>query len=274
MRNIFTRRDGKKEQDMTDIHFKTITHFRELGGLPTEDGRTIRHGFFFRCGELSHVSAEEQEKLAALNISKVFDLRGRDESERDVDVEGNYEYVSLPAKGTALSKRDKLYVNTASYFDRFLYMNEGRYNYFLHDFSMGYLDIPYNKDCVQPILRSLDAHKPILLHCFAGKDRTGVLAMIISAALGCSYETCKADYMLHNTLMDEELKEYHAILDKANATEWGRKAYIAVNSASEDWFDCAWYSIFNSYATIDDYLTEEMDITAEEIADWRAFYLE
>ena len=59
-----------------DHEFKTITHFRELGGMKTEDGRSIRHGFFYRCGELAGASIEEQQKFNSLNIAYVFDLRG------------------------------------------------------------------------------------------------------------------------------------------------------------------------------------------------------
>ena len=60
-----------------DLEFKTIMHFRELGGMRTEDGRSIKHGFFYRCGELAGASKEDQEKVNSLNIAYDFDLRGK-----------------------------------------------------------------------------------------------------------------------------------------------------------------------------------------------------
>ena len=57
-----------------DLEFKTISHFRELGGMKTEDGRTVRHGYFYRCGELAGASQAEQQKIDALNIGTVFDF--------------------------------------------------------------------------------------------------------------------------------------------------------------------------------------------------------
>lgn len=256
-----------------DLEFKTIMHFRELGGMRTEDGRSIKHGFFYRCGELAGASKEDQEKVNSLNIAYDFDLRGKQEALYRPDFEGNFRYVHIPAN-EGLQRSDKLFVNVRSFMDLFTGMNEGRYNYHMHHFALGYFNMPYNRNCISTVLNSLDEHRPILLHCYAGKDRTGVLCMIIAAALGCGYEQCKANYMFHNTLMEEERKEYMKELERRGSTKWGIRAFDMTNTAVESWFDCAWYSIFNSYRTIDEYLIEEIGISREQIDDWRSFYLE
>ena len=256
-----------------DLTFKTISHFRELGGLRTVSGKTIRHGYFYRCGALSHVSEEEKEKLAALNISKVFDLRRKKEAENDPDFKGDFEYYLLPAMPDVV-RMEKEFEDTRSYADMLLSLDEGGLNFFIFWFARGYMDIPFQKQCVAPILKSLDDHKPILLHCFAGKDRTGVLSMIISAALGCDYETCKADYMRHNEIAREEREAYLAALEAKQVSPWGIKAFDMANSAVEAWFDCAWYSILGTWSTIDRFLSAEYGITPEQLADWREFYLE
>ena len=256
-----------------NLEIKTITHFHELGGMKTMDGRTIRHGFFYRCGELAGASREDQEKVNSLNIAYVFDLRGDTEAKYRPDFEGNFKYVHIPAN-EGLHRSDKLFTNAKSFMDLFVGMDKGRFNYHIHHFALGYFNMPYNVKCVSTVLNSLDEHRPILLHCFAGKDRTGVLSMIIAAALGCGYEECKANYMCHNQLMDEERRTYMEALKERNISEWGIKGYDMTNSAIESWFDCAWYSIFNSYRTVDDYLKEEIGISQEQIDDWRSYYLE
>ncbi len=53
-----------------------------------------------------------------------------------------------------------------------------------------------------------------------------------------------------------------------------QNAYQKVNQVVGTWFDCAWYSIFRYFDTVDDYLIKVMGFTEEQIKDGRAFYTE
>ena len=50
-------------------------NFRDIGGIPTTDGRTVNRGLFYRSGELNTLTAADFETLAPLHIKYIFDLR-------------------------------------------------------------------------------------------------------------------------------------------------------------------------------------------------------
>ena len=255
------------------MEFKTIGHFRELGGYATQDGRKIKSGLLYRSGELVHVSEEEQALLGSLNIDTVFDLRSADENKSKPDVSGNYKIISCPLASPARDA-DERYKNPVSYLDKMKNCDEKRYNYMLYSFAKGYLDFAYNTETISQIIQSLNQHKTILFHCFGGKDRTGVVSMLIMLFLGCDYETCKKDYMLHNEITEKEFALYSGMLEKYQFSDWGKKTGVLSFKAWDFLFDCAYMSIFDLYTSIEDYLEDQFGVDQAQIDDWKDFYLE
>ena len=256
-----------------ELDFKTISHFRDIGGEMTKDGRAIKHNLIFRSGELTHVSKQEQGKLHNLNIKTVYDLRSEKEQVSNPDVKGSYDIVSCPLAKPSF-KTDVKYQNPINFMDRVKNANESYYNYSKLNFAKDYLEFAYNIEAISKIIESLDRHEVFLYHCFGGKDRTGVISMLIMLFLGCDYETCKAHYMYHSVITVEEEKAYIEMLKKNNFNEAGIKISQYFFEVSEELFDCAWYSIFDVYNTIEDYLYDLFNVDMSRINNWREFYLE
>lgn len=256
-----------------ETQFRTISHFRELGGWKTADGRTIRHNLIYRCGELSHISDEELEKLNSLNIKTVYDLRSTEEQKGFPDRTGNYKIVLCPLAKPSI-KTDVKYKNPASFIDRMKNADENYYNYSRISFAKGYLEFCYNTETIGKVIESLDRHETFLYHCFGGKDRTGTISMLIMLFLGCDYQTCKEHYMYHKIMTAQEEAEYVKRLEKNEVSDWGIKLGKYYFQVSEELFDCAYYSIFDVYNTIEDYLEDQFGIGKDQIADWKNFYLE
>ncbi|HEY3481105.1 MAG TPA: tyrosine-protein phosphatase, partial [Streptomyces sp.] len=61
-----------------------VRNFRDVGGLPTADGRRVRHGVLFRSGHLAHADEGDTAFLAGLGLHTVFDFRNAD----DIRIEG------------------------------------------------------------------------------------------------------------------------------------------------------------------------------------------
>jgi protein-tyrosine phosphatase len=59
----------------TEPELAGVRNFRDLGGLPTVDGRRMRHGVLFRSGHLAHATGEDAAFLASLGLHTVFDFR-------------------------------------------------------------------------------------------------------------------------------------------------------------------------------------------------------
>jgi protein-tyrosine phosphatase len=59
-----------------------VTNFRDFGGYPIRDGRSVRTGVLFRGGQLADATQADIEKLTALGLSVIVDLRRGPERER------------------------------------------------------------------------------------------------------------------------------------------------------------------------------------------------
>jgi len=160
--------------------FSTVFNFRDLGGLQTSDGRTVHYGRLYRSDSLHRLTGEEAEKLAALGVRTVLDLRRPTEIARDGRI------PELP--GMAYFNLHPIHRE----------WNMGHYaggpERYLAD---RYLDMAVEGvDGFGAALRLIsDADRaPVVMHCFAGKDRTGVLAALTLALLEVSDAEIMADY--------------------------------------------------------------------------------
>jgi protein-tyrosine phosphatase len=166
--------------DLRTINFSTVFNFRDLGGLPGLDGRTVQYGRLYRSDSLHRLTEEEGEKLAALGVRTVLDLRRPSEIARDGRV------PELPG---------------LAYFN--LHPVHREWNLGHYDGSPAryladrYLDMAEEGiEGFGAALRLIsEPHRaPVVMHCFAGKDRTGVLAALTLALLGVSDIDIMADY--------------------------------------------------------------------------------
>lgn len=253
--------------------FETIAHFRQLGGCKTTDGRTIKYDYIYRSGELSHVSDEELDKLNALNIKTVFDLRSTREQLANPDIKANYEVVLCPLASPARNADEK-YKNQASFSDKMKNADESYYNFGRIGFGKGYMEFVYNRETISKIIEAMNRHEIFLYHCFGGKDRTGTISMLIMLFLGCDYDECKRNYMLHREITIDEQARYIERLKQNGFSEYGIKLARYYSEVCDELFDCAYYAIFDVYKSIEDYLKDQFDIDKEQIEDWKNFYLE
>jgi protein tyrosine/serine phosphatase len=174
--------------DRRTLTFSTVFNFRDLGGLVGIDGRTVHCGRLYRSGslhrlaeeDLAEEAEEDVEKLAGLGLRTVLDLRRPEEIARDGRV------PELPGL---------TYVNLHPIHREWdLGHYDGAPERYLAD---RYLDMAEEGiEGFGAALRLIsDASRaPIVMHCFAGKDRTGVLTALTLALLGVSDADIMADY--------------------------------------------------------------------------------
>ncbi|WP_366249529.1 tyrosine-protein phosphatase [Terribacillus aidingensis] len=71
--------------DRKDIYkFEKLYNFRDIGGLPTKNGRMMKTGILFRSGELSRLSKKDFKKFNQLNINSICDLRTLNEQKSNI----------------------------------------------------------------------------------------------------------------------------------------------------------------------------------------------
>lgn len=166
------------------LPFEGVDNVRDVGGLPLAAGGATRHGVLLRSGSLHFATSADVDRLVAqFGLRLVLDLRTPAEIDRDGPTPvaaAGVETVPLTFIGAS---RDYL-PETGDDTDPMLR------NY------LGYLgDHPAN---VAEAVRRLAAEDagPALVHCAAGKDRTGVLVALVLDAVGVSRDAVVADYAL------------------------------------------------------------------------------
>ncbi|WP_219420266.1 tyrosine-protein phosphatase [Pseudonocardia nigra] len=166
------------------LRLEGLDNVRDVGGLPVRGGGTTRSGVLLRSGSLRHVTPGDVEHLVdVFGLRLVIDLRTQREIDRDgptAVAEAGVETVALsfiPEEGRPLPE-------TGDDTDPLLR------NY------LGYLrDRGDNVVTAVRRLAAADAG-PALVHCAAGKDRTGVLVALVLDAVGVDRDAVVADYAL------------------------------------------------------------------------------
>ncbi len=174
--------------DYSDRHhpFEGCFNFRDIGGYPTADGRRVRWGRYFRAGRQDRMSEQDLEKIRELGIATQIDLRKpdevRDQGRGPLEAMGaTYHNIAvIPEGGT--DQLSRLVGDTGISGKRYL-----AYLEFGPDSWIGMFEI---------FARA--GSQPIVLHCTAGKDRTGVSTALLLCVLGVDRALIEADYVLTN----------------------------------------------------------------------------
>jgi protein tyrosine/serine phosphatase len=177
------------------IELEGAVNVRDLGGLPTEDGRKTIEGRLLRADNLQELSASDIERLVRdTGVTTVVDLRSSTELESEgpapLDAVAGVRHAHhpvLPELGSATDVVAQALL-TRSDQDRSRYPGDPTCGHYL-----GYLED--RPDQVVAALRSI-AHSEgaALVHCAAGKDRTGVVVALALSAAGVRPEAVVADY--------------------------------------------------------------------------------
>ena len=248
--------------------YRKELNFRDLGGLETYDGRRVRNGFFYRGVRLSAFTDEELEIFKSLKIRTIMDLRSLAEiqSDPDPELEGS---TYIPHSGLSVEGSEDIDWSPtgmsktgAAGQDQLRQIQE--YN----------KKIPINNEAYRIMMKEIKAGRvPIYLHCFTGKDRTGVAAMIILLALGVKDEEIRKDYLISNEYYADILEEKRRDIDKEKEPEHYKLKTIMFG-VLEETYETIMNSIKEKYENFDEYIKKEFAFSDEELAEFRNRYLE
>jgi protein-tyrosine phosphatase len=168
-------------------------NFRDLGGYRTADGRAVRWGRVYRAGSLAELTDEDVAYLGQLGLRLSCDLRSPDEAERRPD--------RLPPGAIGLHRPIVAEVGRLRRIVT-LFRLRHRIQELLQNAYAIMLD--QNGAIFAEVIRLAadPANLPLVVHCTAGKDRTGLAAALLLLALGVPEETVVADYTLSNRAFD------------------------------------------------------------------------
>lgn len=178
---------------------ENIVNCRDLGGYPSKYGCT-KFGRFIRGGTVDRPTESDISTLRELNISTVIDLRGDfefDNQPNDMErLTDNVNHVSLYELNVAEAKDMKMTITEV-------------YEYIVDNY----------KENICKALKAI-ANAPegaVLYHCFLGKDRTGILSMLLLTIAGVSEDDIVADYQLTYTYLENYIHTHADSLWDTNA---------------------------------------------------------
>ncbi|WP_068674832.1 tyrosine-protein phosphatase [Oceanobacillus sp. Castelsardo] len=207
----------------------SLENCRELGGYSTNDGQQTKWHSFLRSSDMSKLNKEDINFLKAYGVKTIVDLR-RDE---ELELEPNplsdmaeFDYYNLP-------------FITQSIYDITKY-NDADSIYTMGDF---YIELLKQKTAVKEIFQTISGAKDgcILFHCRVGKDRTGVLAMLLLGLAGVEKKDIVANYEVSYSKLEslhdlEDNTSFHFI--------YSHREYILQ----------AYDHIIHNYGTFENYL--------------------
>lgn len=232
------------------------SNFRDLGGYPTIDGRSTRWRHIFRSNHLGQLTADDVRTIRALGVRSAFDFRGTDERSAGVCVVDDITVHSLPIEPTVVAALraelagGRLTAPVAIELMRESYRNYVRHN--THHFRalFGHL---------------LEERAPLVIHCTAGKDRTGFASALILHALGVADDVIVEDYLLTNR---------HYKRDATAAVDLPDDVRDAIGSVEASYLAAAFEAVSEAYGDLETYLRDGLKLGASERTALKDRYLE
>jgi len=244
-------------------------NLRDLGGYKTQNGKHVKKGYFFRSSRLMDFDQAELKILNSLNIKKIYDLRSKEEVKDSPDptLKGA-EYIH----SSAAARVDGTEVNfsPAALIAENVYSKECN-DEFTHKV---YGNLPFSYAYKRMFEDIVAGNVPILFHCSAGKDRTGIAAILILLALGVDEETAMYDYMLTNEYRKEYIERFKKDfpLTKLDGELAGMLlAYEGVTYTNADY---SLKRIKEKYENYDEYFEKEYNLDKDALQRLRDLYTE
>ena len=183
---------------------ESILNVRDLGGYPAAGGRRIKPGLIYRSEGPAGISAGDLKTLEGRKIKTVVDFRAPEEKSASFNLSGARR-VDLPINAGNLMGFSPEPSPKPSAPDDAAADNAAREMLRLYAALPVEAAGPYRELFA---LLADPARTPLLFHCSAGKDRTGLAAALILHALGTDRETILADYLLSSELLRRYWEPY------------------------------------------------------------------
>jgi beta-glucosidase len=238
--------------DHSGVEVGGVLNARGIGGLRTVDNRRVRDGLLFRTAGLHNITDEGTATLSGLGVSTVLDLRGDEEASRWPSLRGDAVTVSrLPLHHGRLSGQD-----AAVGLD-------GVYTSIVRD----------SGELIVAGIRAIAAttEGASLVHCTAGKDRTGVFVAVFLAALGVTDADIVRTYAESASRLGDDFVEQ--VARDLFGTVLPAEVAADLNSSTPDRIVAALALIRHGHGTVAAYLRHH-GLTDDELTALRQMFLE
>jgi protein tyrosine/serine phosphatase len=242
---------------MRHIDFDGIHNFRDFGGYPTACGGRVARGRFYRSASHHRASDADLARLAALGLSVIVDLRQPSEREREPSRRWAGFSAAVVENGEAETTVDfHGQVKTADLSEKWFF------DHALEFYGRAPYE-PRHVDLFRRYFRALAAAEGgLLVHCAAGKDRTGLICALTHHIAGVHRDDIFEDYLLTNA--PERQADRVALVGQWLEAAYGKRPSdealriaVSVNAA---YLERAFAAIEARQGSLDAYLDETLEV--------------
>ena len=267
---FFLKTDTGEQREVAIRHLplEGTPNFRDLGGYETSDGHYVKWGTLYRSGVLTYLTPADYNYLAQAGIRVVCDFRNHDEIEAAPETwipEAKVEHLPLPIGGNS----DK---HTGPTLETVLASHPTAEQ--LHDMMIktyagfAFTSAPQYAKLFQEL--ESNNHLPLLYHCSAGKDRTGVFSALALLTLGVPEQTVLEDYTLTNQYLVPESPSTQKMMATTPLATIIRTLppdqQKALMAADPEYLRATLEAIHTKYGTFDNYRRTVLMVSDEQAA--------
>ena len=248
------------------------SNFRDIGGYPTTDGHRVKWGQIYRSNALSGLTAADYKTVDGLGVRLVCDLRTDDERlKQPTKWQGRPpEFLNSPKAnldfdvGAFLGDGEPSAAKARAAFIGFYKQTHKAY-------------APEYKAMFQKLVAG---DSPMLVHCTAGKDRTGVGSALILTALGVPRSIVVSDYALSEKYQQSTLRQQAPAADGKPDPTMAMMAKLppevlqVLMRTEPAYIEATLDAIDEEYGSVQGYLTKELGVSPADVAALRKRYTE
>jgi protein-tyrosine phosphatase len=213
-------------------------NFRDIGGYEAEGGKHVRWGLAFRSDALANITPEDQALLAGMGLRTIVDLRSAPEVQNAPDkpvegatrVEGGIVLPINPQEVCASQEPVSTFIDAA--YIAIIDSNAA----VLADLTKRYSDV---------------AQQPVLTHCSAGKERTGIAIGLLLSLVGVPDEQVAYDYSLSSMYLEQIAEKQRQVLQSFGCSDARIDEILAATPAS---IETVLDHVRSTYGSVEEYL--------------------
>lgn len=241
------------------LPFEGAHNFRDLGGYETRDGKRVKWGVVYRSDKLADLTDDDLVFMKRLGLKQNVDFRSEFEKQEEPDrfpASAGITYVERPVdvEGTAVKEIvERIQTGDVEGLDlENLLVVANRA--FVTDSLAPFRDHIHNL---------LDPNKlPSLVHCTAGKDRTGFAAALTLLVLGVPRETVVRDYLLTNTYTEKRINKIEWLIRFESLFRTDPEEIRPLLGVKQRYIEAAFEAMESEYGSIDNFIRDGLGIDA------------
>lgn len=256
------------------LPIKTVCNPRDLGGYVGFEGRKVKAHRLLRTGKISNISEHDRQFLCNYGLCKIIDLR----SPLEIKMAPDQEIPGVEHFNISISDEDNTQGGKRDLKKVFEIYNQDQYAGFkmMCERYKSHVTKPHALKSLREILEIFANTEDgaVLYHCSEGKDRTGLVTVVMLYILGVDFETIRQDYLYSNYM----LNNYRAIRDR-RFKEDGKNLKFRANmrtlgSVSDAFIDTSLIVINERYGGLDNFIESGIHVGPELRDTLRDLYLE